>query len=361
MNKIAFIFDEFVLNWSSIILVLAVVTAIVVCFALSTTKPGYSTPLAVMLPIAMIFGLVLGRVIHWYCRTDQYISFFQAFADFSIGGFSLIGIVVGCLLAAVIIWALGLAPSIGKLLDILAPGAAIAIALGRLSFLFNYSDRGKVFIENEANRRLPIGSAVVNVSSGATEWRFATFFIQALVAAAIFILLLILFFYLPSLVLKNGKSSSGMTFLVFTIVYFSTEILLDSTRYDALFLRSNGFVSLMQIFAAVMIVFSFVYLSVRSVQFNRLKAYHFIIWVVYLGSLGLAGYMEYYVQRHGNLYMLSYTLMGAGLVLSIICAMIMMATVLCRPHKLKSASKEEAEVKEEPSEAEIEHKVIEAK
>ena len=69
------------------------------------------------------------------------------------------------------------------LLDILAPGAAIAIALGRLSFLFNYADRGKVFIENEANRRLPIGSAIINVSSGATEWRFATFFMQAIVAA----------------------------------------------------------------------------------------------------------------------------------------------------------------------------------
>ena len=336
MNKIAFIFDDFVVNWSSIILVLAVVAAIAVCFALAAGKPGYSTPLAVMLPIAMIFGLVLGRVIHWYCRTDQYKSFAHAFADFSIGGFSLIGIVVGCLLAALIIWALGLAPSIGKLLDILAPGAALAIALGRLSFLFNYSDRGKVFIENEANRRLPIGSAVINVSSGATEWRFATFFIQALVAAAIFIVLLIVFFYLPNYVLKNGKRSHGMTFLTFTVIYFATEILLDSTRYDALFLRSNGFVSLMQIFSAVMIVFSFVYLSVRSVQFNRLKAYHIVLWVVYLASLGLAGYMEYYVQRHGNLYMLSYSLMGAGLVLSIICAMIMMASTLSRPGKLKA-------------------------
>lgn len=344
MNKIAFIFDGFVVNWTSIVLVLAVLAAIVLCFALSVTKPGYSTPLAVMLPIAMIFGLVLGRIIHWYCRTDQYKSFAHAFADFSVGGFSLIGIIVGCLIAALIIWALGLAPSIGKLLDIFAPGAALAIALGRLSFLFNYADRGKVFIENEANRRLPIGSAVINVSSGATEWRFATFFIQALVAGAIFLLLLVLFFHFPRRVLKNGKSSAGMTFLAFTIIYFSTEILLDSTRYDALFLRSNGFVSLMQIFAAVMIVFSFVFISIRSVRFNRLKAYHIILWIIYLASLGVAGYMEYYVQRHGNLYMFSYTLMGAGLVLSIICAMIMMATTLCKAPKLQPAATSEQEL-----------------
>ena len=335
MNKIAFIMGDSVINWSSIILVLAVVAAIAVCFALAATKPGYSTPLAIMLPIAMIFGLVAGRIIHWYCRTDQYKSFAHAFADFSVGGFSLIGIVIGCLFAALIIWLLGLAPSIGKLLDIFAPGAALAIALGRLSFLFNYADRGKVFIENEANRHLPIGSAIINVSSGATEWRFATFFIQALIAAAIFVLLLIVFFYLPSLLLKNGKPSNGMTFLIFTVIFFATEILMDSTRYDALFLRSNGFVSLMQIFAAVLVVAAFVYLSVRSVQFNRLKAYHIIIWVVYLASLGVAGYMEYYVQRHGNLYMFSYTLMGAGLVVSILCAAIMMATILRRPEKLE--------------------------
>ena len=328
MNKIAYIFDGFVINWSSIIIVLAVVSAILVSLALAVRRPGYATPYAVSLPIAMILGCVFARAIHWYCRTDQYDSFAQVFTDFSVGGFSLIGLVIGVLLAALIVWAIGLAPNLGKLLDILSPGAAVGIALGRLSFLFNYADRGKVFIENEANRRLPIGSAVINVSSGATEWRFATFFVQALVAAAIFVIVLLLFLVITRFVLKNGKSSAGMVFFVFTTLYFSSEILLDSTRYDALFLPFNGFVSFMQIFAAMMVVFPYIWVAVRSVKFNGLKFWHFIIWVLYLGSLGLAGYMEYYVQRHGNLYMLSYTLMATGLVLSLVCAIVTMATTL---------------------------------
>lgn len=328
MNKIAYIFEDYVINWSSIILVAAVATAILICFALSARKPGYSLPLAVTLPLSMILGCVFARVIHWYCRTDQYESFAQAFTDFSVGGFSLIGLAIGCLLAAVIVWAIGLAPNLGKLLDILAPGAAIAIALGRLSFLFNYADRGKVFIENEANRRLPIGSAVINSSSGATEWRFASFFMQAIVAAVIFVIVVAAFIYFSRLVLRNGNTAAGNVFFLFLILYFSTEILLDSTRYDALFMRSNGFVSLMQIFAAVMIVFPYVWLSVRSVRFNGLSIKHIVLWLVYLGALGLAGYMEYYVQRHGNLYMLSYTLMGAGLVVSMACAVFMMLTTL---------------------------------
>lgn len=333
MNKIAYIFDGFVINWSTIIIVLAVVCAVLAAFALAVRKPGYSTALAVALPIAMLLGCLFARIIHWYCRTDQYESFAAAFTDFTVGGFSIIGIVVGCLVAALIVWAIGLAPSFWRLLDILAPGAALGIALGRLSFLFNYADRGKVFIENEANRRLPIGSAVVNVSSGATEWRFATFFIQALVAAAIFLIVLALFFYFSRKELKNGKSSAGMAFFVFMILYFSSEILLDSTRYDALFLRSNGFVSLMQIFAVVVIALSFIYLSINSVRFNGLRWWHAVLWVVYLGSLGLAGYMEYYVQRHGNLYMLSYSLMGTGLAISIACAMIILGTNLRKKSK----------------------------
>ena len=324
MNKIAYIYDGFVINWSTIIIVLAVVCAVLVCFALAVRKPGYATPVAVMLPISMVLGILFARIIHWYCRTDQYESFAHAFTDFTVGGFSIIGLVLGVLLAALVVWAIGLAPSLGKLLDIVAPGAALGIGLGRLSFLFNYSDRGKVFIENEANRHLPIGSAVINLSSGATEWRFATFFIQAMIAALIFLVVLYFFFHFSRRELRNGKPSSGMNFFLFMILYFTSEIILDSTRYDALFLRSNGFVSLMQIFGVVIIVLSFAYLCVNAVRFNGFKKWYIIVWVVYLGSLGLAGYMEYYVQRHGNLYMLSYSLMATGLLLSIICSCVMM-------------------------------------
>ena len=330
MNKIAYIYSDYVINWSAIILVMAIAAAIIVGLALSMKRPGYTLAYAVTIPLGMVLGGLIGRIIHWYCRTNQYDSFAQAFTDFSVGGFALIGVIIGCLMAAFIVWCVGLAPNFGKLLDIFAPTAAIAIALGRLSFLFNDSARGKVLIEKEANRHYPIGSAVINSSSGATEWRFATFFVQSIVAAIIFIIVLAAFFYITKLMLKNGGSAAGNVFFLFLILFFSTEILLDSTRYDALFMRSNGFVSLMQIFSAVMIVTPFVWLTARSVNMNGRKLYQLVAWVVYLGALGLAGYMEYYVQRHGNLYMLSYTLMALGLVLSMACAVFMMVTTLKR-------------------------------
>lgn len=330
MNKIAYIYNDIIINWSSIVIALAVVCAVCAAFALAVRRKGMASAVAVMLPIAMVLSLICSRVIHWYCRTDQYESLTQAFTDFSVGGFSIIGIFAGCLVAAVLVRAMGLTDSLGGLLDCVSPAAALGIAVGRLSFLFNYADRGKIFIENEEYMKLPLGSAVVNVTSGATEWRFATFFIQALVAALIFLIALALFFRFFTRMLKNGRTSDGNCFFFFIMSYFASEIILDSTRYDALFLRSNGFVSLMQIFAIVMVGLLLIYLSLQSVRFCGLKLWHFVLWALCLGGLGCAGYMEYYVQRHGNLYLISYSLMGAGLLIAVVCMLVLQKTTLTK-------------------------------
>lgn len=329
MNKIAFIYDGMIINWSSIIIALALICAVCLALSLAVRKPGLAPALAVMLPIAAVLSLVLGRLIHWYCRTDQYASLSQAFTDFSVGGFSIIGVICGCLVAAALVRAMGLCEKLGELLDVSAPGAALGIAVGRLSFLFNYADRGKIFIENEAYRRLPLGSAVVNVTSSATEWRFATFFIQALFAGTLCIAALALYFYFQCRrEKKSGKSCSGAVFIFFMVCYLAGEILLDSTRYDALFLRSNGFVSLMQIFAVVVIALILIYLSLKSVRANRLRVWHFALWLLCLAGLGCAGYMEYYVQRHGDLYLMCYGIMAAGLLVSASSILALQATVL---------------------------------
>lgn len=328
MNKIAFIYDGIIINWSTIIIVLAIVCAVCLCFAMAARKPGLVTATALALPIALLLSLILGRLLHWYCRGDEYQSLAQAFSDFSAGGFSIIGVAVGCFAAAALVRLTGLCSSLGSLLDALSPGAALGIAIGRLSFLFNYADRGKIFIENEACRCLPLGSAVVNSTSGATEWRFATFFVQALLAGLICLVCIALFYRFEKLEKRGGKGSDGSIFVVFALCWLSGDILLDSTRYDALFLPSNGFVSFMQIFAIVVIALILFYLSFQSVKFNRLKWWHFLLWVLCLAGLGCAGYMEYYVQRHGDLYMMCYSVMGSGLLVSLVCMLVMLGTTL---------------------------------
>ncbi len=333
MNKIAFIYDGIIINWSTIIIVLAIVCAVCLCFAMAVRKVGLVTSAAVMLPIALLLSLILGRLLHWYCRSDEYQSLAQAFSDFSVGGFSIIGVALGCFAAAALVRLTGLCPSFGSLLDAVSPGAALGIAIGRLSFLFNYADRGKIFIENEAYRCLPLGSAVVNSTSGAAEWRFATFFIQALLAGLICLVCIALSYRFEKLEKRSGKGSDGSVFIVFALCWLSGDILLDSTRYDALFLPSNGFVSFMQIFAIVVIALILFYLSFQSVKFNWLKWWHFLLWILCLAGLGCAGYMEYYVQRHGDLYMMCYCLMGSGLLISLVCMLVLLGTTLRRKAK----------------------------
>ena len=76
------------------------------------------------------------------------------------------------------------------------------MAVGRLSALFNASDRGQVLVNF---RSLPIASPVNNAVSGAVEYRLATFALQSMVALVLFIGLTV--FYNKGQ--KRGKLRDG--------------------------------------------------------------------------------------------------------------------------------------------------------
>ena len=84
------------------------------------------------------------------------------------------------------------------------------------------------------------------------------------------------------------------------VLYCAMQAVLDSTRYDSLFLRSNGFVSLVQILCLVTLVTALVVFSVRMVKAAGFHPGFLLLWIPALALLGGAGYMEYFVQRHGD-------------------------------------------------------------
>ena len=75
-----------------------------------------------------------------------------------------------------------------QMLDCMAVGGGMGIAVGRLASLFNASDRGMVLPDSVG---LPFAFPVTNAVSGAVENRLATFMLQSIFAAAIVILLLL--------------------------------------------------------------------------------------------------------------------------------------------------------------------------
>lgn len=314
MDRIAFIYGETFIYWSSIILALGTLTAVCVFLSLYVKASGNFLGSLLMVPLGMVSSLVIARLIHWYCRADAYSSFEAAMTDYSGGGYALMGVFAACAIVAVLLRILRLVEDLPQLWDCLALGAGAGIAVGRLSPLFSAADRGMVI---EGVTSLPLVYPVNNAVTGDVEYRMATFMLQAIVVGIIFLVLLV--FYLVGQhrrVLKNGDTA-----LLFLSSYGASQVLLDSTRYDSLFMRTNGFISIVQILGALAIGLALIVFSVRMVKANGFKRNFIALWLGAAALIGGAGYMEYYVQRHGDRYVFAYSVMGICLVgiVALIC------------------------------------------
>ncbi|MBQ8835168.1 MAG: prolipoprotein diacylglyceryl transferase [Oscillospiraceae bacterium] len=306
MDRIAFIYGEIFIYWSSIVLTLAAACAACLFLAVYLKKGGNGAAGALAVPMSMLLGIVLARLIHWYCRADSYVSLTTALTDYSSGGYALMGVFAGCALTAVLLRLLRVSRSLPEMLDCMCLGGAAGIAVGRLACFFNAADRGQIL---EGMTELPWVYPVVNTVSGAMEYRLATFVIQAMVTAVIFLGLAIFF-----LTGREGKRRDGDLTLIFLLCYGASQVVLDSTRYDSLFFRSNGFVSIVQVLGALAIGLACVVFSVRLVKARGFKAWYIALWVLFAALVGGAGYMEYHVQRHGDQAVFAYSVMSGCLV-----------------------------------------------
>lgn len=297
MNQIAFFYGDTLVYWSSIVLALGVLTGLVLFLASWLRRSEPVTGALQACPLAIVLSLVLGRLAHWYFRPDSYESLMAAMATFSGTGYALMGAFVGCLLTAGLLRLLGAVGNLPLLLDCMSIGGCAAIAIGRLSCFFTSEDRGEILTGVTG---LPWVYPVINETSGAAEYRFAVFFFQAILAGCI---LAVLFF------LYRKRHRDGDVTLVFLLLYCASQIVLDSTRYDALRLRSNGFISAVQILCAVTLV---LVIGILAFRVNK-RTWQIPIWAITALGLTGAGYMEYYVQRHGDRAGFAYPVMSVCL------------------------------------------------
>lgn len=287
MEKIAFIIGEKFIYWSPVILAVAVFAAVCMFLALHMGQTGKLTGAFVTVPIAVALAMVLGRLVYWYCLPDSYGSLKAALTDHGADGYAMLGIFAGCALAACVVRLVGLVKDLPGTLDCMAVSGALGMAVGRLNHFFNPFGRGMIV---QTIRELPLVYPVENAANGEPEYRLATFMVQAIVAAVLFVCLLA--FYL-----SGGRKHRGDTCLLFCLFYGASQIVMDSTRYDSLYLRSNGFVSMVQIAGAVLVVLAVVLFSVRMVRTRGWKWWYLALWIPIVALITGAGIMEYYVQR----------------------------------------------------------------
>lgn len=318
MDQIAFFFREHYIYWSSVLLLVAVCMAIFLFLSLYVGRGGKLTAAFSVVPLAVFLSFFCARFIHWYCFTESYSSFSAAMGDFSQGGFALVGAFVGCALAVGILSLLKIVPDPVRMLDCMCLAGGAGITVGRLTSFFNTADRGWIM---ESIRSLPWASPVINVVSKATEYRFATFVLQSMATGLLTLALAGLYLWRREKKWKDGEVS-----LIFLLCYCAAQIMLDSTRYDSMYFRSNGFVSVVQVLGAVALVSIGVLFSVRLVKKQGFHSRYILHWTVMVALLGCMGYMEYYVQRHGNQAELSYSIMSACLCIYAVFALGIRAT-----------------------------------
>lgn len=304
MDKIAFVIGDCIFGWYAVLMTMAVLTA---CAAFQLFFHNGRDKTAAGLwavPLSLLLGFLLARMLHWYCRPNSYTDFTQAMTDYSGGDFALAGAFAGCVLTALLLRLLRISRNLPAMLDAMSLAGTLGIALGRPAFLFSTADHGMTTTQAWL---LPRYFEVTNPVSGAVEYRLPTFALQGAFAAVLFLILVIVR-------IVRRKKPAGEVTLVFVLLYSCSQILLDSTRVDSLYFRSNGFVSVVQI---VSVVAAAVVITIYSVRLIRQRGMHrelIPVWLLTALFIGGAAFMEYYVQRHGSEAVFAYSIMGVCLV-----------------------------------------------
>lgn len=301
MSQIAFVGENSIYYWHSLILAGAVCTGLLLFYGAYFREGRALTAAFLAGPIAIVLSVIFARLIHWYFLPDSYNGLWDAMTHLSGTGYALSGAFLGCLVTALSL--VGLERNLPLMLDCMSVGGCAAIAIGRLGSFFTAQDRGEILTKATS---LPWAYPVANEITGLPEYRFATFFFQAVIAGGIAVALVLLFWKGR----ERGKCRSGDVTLLFLLGYCASQIVLDSTRYDALRLRINGFISAVQVFCAVTMAAVMGILIFRTWKQTGKKLPCVLGGLTTLFGFAGAGYLEYHVQRHGDQALGSYLAMG---------------------------------------------------
>ena len=142
MNSIAVISGDLVLYWNGIVLALGLAAGLCLSLALYPRYNRHSAAVWVFFPFAVVLGLLLSRLIYWYCHIEQFGSIWECAAALNTGSYAMPGVILGVMAAARVAKKLNLVQRSGRLLDAAAPGLSLSLAFVRLSELVTRARTG---------------------------------------------------------------------------------------------------------------------------------------------------------------------------------------------------------------------------
>lgn len=211
------------------------------------------------------------------------------------GGYSLYGAVLGGMLG-VWLYARATRRKTAQLLDLAAPGAALAIAVIRSAEYFTGQGLGH-YIDAEEMMRFPFA-----VESLYGDWQMPVFFYEAV--AAVIILAVVL--------AMRRHGCEGCMAETFIILLGLTQIILESWREDE-FIRF-GFVRFNQLAAAITLGVVLALRILRQVKENGLHAWQIIRGVLFLAGIGIIIALEFALDKSSIDNTILYGMMAAALI-----------------------------------------------
>ncbi len=347
MNNIALLIGDTIIYWNQIIVVLGLLAGFVFAFVLRPFTKVNRNAVIVWFIFAFFFSVFFSRMMYYYCHTEQAFAMSEVFKNFFDDKYSVVGLVFGTLLAAVFLKLIRIVNNIGKLLDTTFPGVVLALALIRLSYYFSETYHSRIAINNEIWQRLPFAVRTVD-EAGNTFFVFAPFLVS-------FIILFLTVFVLTLCVRRIVKRSGDLFLLTFVFLALS-EMVLESTRYDALklhlmFLTSlNKYVSFisfsMLIFGICMLIlFLFNYRKAVKATGKRNNILSLILFVV---SFLCFGVCEYLVQRYTAQESLFHWVQAAVAVIMAISTLMVIGQKNTRREKVQKKEKRVPAAQPEP-------------
>lgn len=275
-------FGPFTLTAYALCLLAGAAAAIALTAYLGRRNPGVNACLS--MGMAAIAGAVIGgRLV--YCLTQwEFILVDLGGAAFMAqpwqGGYNMFGALLGGL-AGVLIYAGATKKPACALMDLAAPGAALAIFAGRVGEAFTSQGLG-AYVDSEALQRFPF--AVENLWG---DWQLPVFAYEAAAALVVMIVCLCL--------MRGGKRRSGRVAEVFLALISLCQIMLESLRADE-FIRF-GFVKFNMLAAAV-VLGGVIGLSVwRQVKRGGWKPWQILRLILFAATIGVVILIEFALDK----------------------------------------------------------------
>jgi phosphatidylglycerol:prolipoprotein diacylglycerol transferase len=219
-------------------------------------------------PFAVLSGVLFARLMYVAFNHALFLSI-DEMLDLTSGGYCLYGGVFGAALA-VVLWCVFTYKTkyITDIFDAVCLYAPLAIAVGRMGSAFTDDCYG-TFITNPTFCRFPFAAYVEVYES----WCLSIFFFEALGCLAIWLFMM---------TNKKRLSQKGANTLVFFSLYAGLHTFLESLRTDSVYW---GFVRISQVISALILIFIFVFMTVKLVKITKYHHIYPIVSVVFLAAL----------------------------------------------------------------------------